>query len=93
MTLQKIFAEHSARITQTPLTNKTQAFPAGNSRSLGMLADNHSTHHHSHLPDAQKEEAVEVVAEEEEEMVEADYLLQWDQACSLHTDEPLTLNS
>jgi hypothetical protein len=59
-----------------------------------MLVDSHSTHHRNHLPDAQKEEAaVEEVVEEEEEMVEEDYLLQQDQACSLHTDEPLTQNS
>jgi hypothetical protein len=59
-----------------------------------MLADNRSIHHRSHLPDAQKaEEAAEEAVEEGEEMAEADYLLQLDQACSHHMDELLTQNS
>jgi hypothetical protein len=96
MTPQKTFAEHSARTTQTlPTNNGTQASLGGNSRSLDMQADNRSTHHRNHPPDAQKEEAAEEEeeVEEEEEMAEEDYLLQQDQACSLHTDEPLTQNS
>jgi hypothetical protein len=80
---------------QTPQTNKTQTFLVGNSRSLETQADNRSTHHHNHLPDAQKEEvAVEVAVEEvEEEAEEEDYLRQQDQACFLHMDELLTQNS
>jgi hypothetical protein len=58
-----------------------------------MLVDSPSTNHRNHRPDVPKEEAAVEEVEEEEEMTEADYLLQRDQACSLNTDEPLTLNS
>jgi hypothetical protein len=68
----------------------------GNSRSLGTPVDNRFIHRHSHHPGAQKVEAEagEVTEEEEEaEMGEAGYPLQWDQACSHHMGKPLTLNS
>jgi hypothetical protein len=82
---------------QTPLTNnETQTSLVGNSRSLEMQTDSHSTHHCNHLPDDPKVEAAMEVAVEAEEAVEAveaveeDYLHQQDQACSLHMDELLT---
>jgi hypothetical protein len=94
-TPQKTFTEHSARTTQTlPTNNRTWASLIGNSRSLETQADNRSTHHRNHLPDAQKGEAVvEEEEEEEEEMAEEDCLPQQDQDCFLHMDEPLTRNS
>jgi hypothetical protein len=63
-----------------------------------MPADSHFIHRHNHRLDVQKAEAeaeAEEETEEEEvvvEMEEAGYLLQQDQACSHHTDEPRTLN-
>jgi hypothetical protein len=65
-------------------------------QSLERPVDNRSIHRHNHHPGARKAEAEagEVTEEvEEEEMGEADYLLQQDQACSHHMDELLTLNS
>jgi hypothetical protein len=86
-TPQKTFAEHWAWTTQILLTNSNIRSHTGNSKFLGTPVDNRSTHLRNHLPDAQKEEVAV-----EEEMVEEDYLLQQDQACSLHTDELLTQN-
>jgi hypothetical protein len=60
-----------------------------------MQADNRSTHHNNHLPDAPKEGVAveEVVEEAVEEAAEEDYLHQQDQACFLRMDEPLTQHS
>jgi hypothetical protein len=76
-----------------PMNTNISLFHAGNSKSLGTSAGNRSTPHHNHRLDAQKVEVeAEEGAEEGAEMGEADYLLWQDQACSLRTDEPQTLN-
>jgi hypothetical protein len=92
-TAENIRRALSSDHTDPPTNNGTWASLVGNSRSLETQADNRSTHHRNHLPDAQKEEVVVEEAVEEEEMVEEDYLPQQDQACFLHMDEPLTQNS
>jgi hypothetical protein len=56
-------------------------------------ADNRFTHHRNHLPDVQRRGSGGGGGGGGGEMEEEDYLPPQDQACFLHTDEPLTQNS